>query len=259
MMPKINVASLPFWIGLIASIVWVGMVVLVIAKSGPAHSFGGVPLVDWAIGVSAIISPVAMFWMVAAYLQRAADIQTIAEPLRRQLTLITGESGAAEARIRRFNQAIKEQVELLRTAQSVSNEDLTAMMDRVRQHKNDLEKFEHASIQQVKEIQDIIRRNMQQVEHMMDDKFTMMRVLDDKLVQSGDSVARQTESVRDQVANMLEEISSNTRQQEIVRHFAHAGIQPDECGRKRRRHAERPVQQDRPQRRALPGTRRFRA
>ena len=45
--------------------------------------------------------------MVAAYLQRGADIQTIAEPLRRQLLLITGESGAAEARIRRFDGAYR--------------------------------------------------------------------------------------------------------------------------------------------------------
>jgi len=171
-----------------------------------------VPLVDWAIGVSAIVSPVALVWMIAAYLQRAADIQTIAEPLRRQLTLITGESGAAETRIRRFNHAIKEQIDLLRTTQSMSTEDLTAIMNRVRQHKNELEKFEHSSITQVKEIQEIIRRNMQQVEHMMDDKFTMMRVLDDKLVKSGDTVARQTESVRDQIAKMLEEIAENTQQ-----------------------------------------------
>lgn len=207
-----NVSSLPFWAGLTVSIAWVGLVILAIAGSGPAHTFGGVPLVNWAIGVSAAVSPIALVWMVTAYMQRAADIQTIAEPLRRQLMMITGESGAAEARIRRFNQAIKEQLDLLRNAQSMTQQDLAAIMDRVRQHKGELEKFEHASIHQVKEIQDIIRRNMQQVEHLMDDKFTMMRVLDDKLVQSGDSVARQTESVRDQMVELLEAIESSSSQ-----------------------------------------------
>jgi hypothetical protein len=210
--PPVNTSSIPFWTGLLVSLAWVGIVIIAVAASGSAHTFGGIPLVNWAIGVSAIVSPVALVWMVAAYLQRATDIQTITDPLRRQLVLITGESGAAEARIRRFNQAIKEQLDLLRSAQSMSRQDLATIMDRVSQHRNELERFEHASINQVKEIQEIIRRNMQQVEHLMDDKFTMLRVLDDKLVQSGDSVARQTESVRDQVVKLLEEIESNSNQ-----------------------------------------------
>jgi len=207
---SINLSSLPFWAGLIISLAWLGIVLVVVAGSGPAHTFGGVQLVNWAIGVSAAVSPIALIWMVTAYLQRAADIQAIAEPLRRQLTMITGESGAAEARIKRFNVAIKEQLDLLRSAQSMSQQDLAAIMERVRQHKGDLERFENASVHQVKEIQEIIRRNMQQVEHLMDDKFTMLRVLEDKLLQSGDGVARQTESVHDQVEKLLEEIAAHS-------------------------------------------------
>ena len=174
----INVSSLPFWAGLFISAGWIGIVIIAIAASGPSHTFGGVQLVNWAIGVSAAVSPIALVWMVTAYMQRAADVQSIAEPLRRQLVMITGESGAAEARIRRFNLAIKEQLDLLRSAQSMSQQDFAAIMDRVRQHKSELERFEHTSVHQVKEIQEIIRRNMAQVEHLMDDKFTMMRVLD---------------------------------------------------------------------------------
>ena len=198
--------SKPFWIGLGVSLGWVGAVMVTIAKAGPTHSLGGVALVDWAIGVSAAVSPVAMVWMITAYLQRAADIQTIADPLRRQLTLITGESGAADARIRRFNQAIREQIDLLRSAQSISQDDLEAVMDRVHQHRADLERFENVSTQQVKEIQDVVRRSMFQIEQMMDDKFTMLRVLDGKLQQNGDGVARQVESVGEQITKMLEEI-----------------------------------------------------
>jgi methyl-accepting chemotaxis protein len=206
-----GVSSLPFWLGLLLSFTWVGAVMIVIAQSGPLHTFGGVPLINWAIGATAIASPVALIWMVAAYLQRAADIQSIAEPLRRQLGLITGESGAAEARIRRFNQAIKEQLDLLKSAQETSHEDFANLMDRMRAQRNDLESFEHQSIHQVKEIQEIIRRNMQHVEQLMEDKFTMMRILDDKLVQNGDSVARQIESTRDQIDKMLGDIDENTR------------------------------------------------
>jgi hypothetical protein len=204
--PSPGMGSVPFWTGLAVSIGWVAVVLLIIAGSGPSHSLGGIPLVDWAIGISAAVSPVAMVWMITAYLQRAADIQTIADPLRRQLTLITGESGAADARIRRFNQAIREQIELLRSAQTVSQDDLEAVMDRVRQHRADLERFESASTHQVKEIQDVVRRSMFQLEQMMDDKFTMLRVLDGKLQQNGDGVARQVESVGENVARLLEEI-----------------------------------------------------
>ncbi|MDE1901852.1 MAG: hypothetical protein KGI37_09445, partial [Alphaproteobacteria bacterium] len=203
---KTTPSSRAFWMGLGVSVAWVGTVLAVIAKAGPARDFAGVPLADWAVGVSAAISPVAMVWMVTAYLQRAADIQSIADPLRRQLTLITGESGAADARIRRFNQAIREQIELLRSAQSISQDDLEAIMERVRTHRAELERFESVSTQQVKDIQDVIRRSMLQVEHMMDDKFTMLRVLDGKLQQNGDGVARQVEGMRDQVARLLEEV-----------------------------------------------------
>ncbi len=208
---RTDFASLPFWIGLAVSIAWATAVIFFIAHAGPSRTLGGQPLGEWAIGISAVVSPIALIWMVAAYLQRASDIQSVAEPLRRQLMMITGESGAAEARIRRFNQAIREQIELLRSTQDMTHGDLNAVMDRVRSHKTELERFEQVSVHQVKDIQDIMRRNMQHVEQMMDDKFTMLRVLDDKLVQNSDGVARQVDSVRDNVAALLEEVEGTGR------------------------------------------------
>ena len=201
-----GITSTPFWVGLGVSLGWVGVVCAIVAKAGPSHSLAGVALSDWAVGVSAAISPVAMVWMVTAYLQRAADIQTVADPLRRQLTLITGESGAADARIRRFNQALREQIDLLRSAQNVGQEDVEKIIERMRQHKADLERLDGSSKQQISDIQDVIRRSMLQIEQMMDDKFTMLRVLDGKLTQNGDGVARQVETVGAQVAKMLEEV-----------------------------------------------------
>ena len=247
----------PFWAGLVISCAWVGIVVLLIAKAGASHSLAGIDLASWAVGVCAIVSPVAMVWMVTAYLQRAADIQTIADPLRRQLTLITGESGAADARIRRFNQAIREQIDLLRNAQTLSRDDMEAIMDRVRQHRSDLERLESASGQQIKEIQDVIRRSMFQIEQMMDDKFTMLRVLEGKLQQNSDGVARQVESVGEQVGKMLEEIvvaSSSMAEtldrasrdsQKLAGHIASAGIEPHQCRRSGGRNFGRPFKQNR--------------
>jgi len=205
-----NYSGMPFWMGIALSILWVAVVGLALTQAGTSHTFGGLPLINWAIGISAITAPVGLIWMVTAYLQRAADVQSVAEPLRRQLMMITGESGAAEVRIRRFNQAIREQLELLKGTQNLNHTDLMAIMDRVRQHKNELEQFEQHSIYQVKEIQEVIRRSMQHIEQLMEDKFTMLRILDGKLVQSGDEVSRQTEAVRDQIGALLQEIEANT-------------------------------------------------
>ncbi len=204
-----NYSTTPFWLGTGLSMAWIGVVAFIMMQSGGAASFAGLPLSSWAIGISAVVSPVAMIWMVAAYLQRAADVQSVTEPLRRQLAMITGESGAAEVRIRRFNQAIKEQLDLLRSTKNIGDSELMDIIERINAHKGDLEMFEQHSIYQVKEIQDVIRRSMQHIEQLMEDKFTMLRVLDGKLVQSGEDVARQTDTVRDQVASLLQEIETH--------------------------------------------------
>ncbi len=204
-----NYSTTPFWMGLALSIGWVAIVSFVMMQAGTAHTFAGLPLSNWAIGISAVISPMAMIWMITAYLQRAADVQSVTEPLRRQLAMITGESGAAEVRIRRFNQAIKEQLDLLRSTKNIGDEELMAVMERINEHKADLETFEQHSIYQVNEIQDVIRRSMQHIDQLMEDKFTMLRILDSKLVQTGDDVSRQTDGMRDQITGLLQDIESN--------------------------------------------------
>lgn len=206
--------TIPFWSGVGLSCLWGFGALGIIAQAGPARNFAGVPLVDWAIGVSSIVSPVALIWMVVAYAQRATDVQSITEPLRRQLAMITGESGAAEARIRRFNQSIREQIDLLKSVQNMSAKDFGAMLERVQKQRDALEQFEHSSVEQVREIQDVVRRNMQQIETLMDDKFTMLRILDDRLVQSGDKMARQTDAVRGQITGLLDEVDERAQQVE---------------------------------------------
>ncbi len=206
-----NFSGAPFWSGVFLSIAWVGVVLAVMMQAGSAHTFGGIPLANWAIGISAVVAPVAMIWMVAAYLQRAADVQSVAEPLRRQLMMITGESGAAEVRVRRFNQAVKEQLDLLRSAQNASRNELTSIIESVRSHRSDMDQFEKRSAAMVRENQEIIRRSMQHVEQLMEDKFTMLRILDGKLAQSGEGVARQVDTVREQIGLLLQEVDSNSQ------------------------------------------------
>lgn len=203
-----NFSTLPFWMGMGLSALWVACVAFVMSQASGTHTFAGMPLANWAIGISAVISPVAMIWMIAAYLQRAADVQSVTEPLRRQLSMITGESGVAEVRIRRFNHAIKEQLELLRSTKTIGDDELMAIIERINEHKSELENFEQQSLYQVNEVQDVIRRSMQHIEQLMEDKFAMLRILDNKLVQSGDDVARQTESIRDNISTLLKEVET---------------------------------------------------
>lgn len=204
-----NYSTTPFWAGMSLSILWVAVVAFIMTQAGTSQTFAGLPLVDWAIAISAIISPIAMVWMVAAYLQRAADVQSVTEPLRRQLAMITGESGAAEVRIRRFNQAIREQLELLRSTKDTSNNELMAILDRINDNRSDLENFEQNSLYQVKEVQDVIRRSMDHIEQLMEDKFTMLRILDNKLVQSGEDVSSKTQRVKEDISTLLEDVESN--------------------------------------------------
>jgi hypothetical protein len=203
--PK-DFSSLPFWFGLLFSVLWVAVVGFVLLQAGHTQVFVGIPTVNWAIGISAVVSPVALIWMVAAYLQRASDIQSVTAPLAAQLAAINGETGQADTRIRRFNQAIKEQLELLKSTRTLSQQDLQTMMERVRQHKNDLDSLARRSVEQVGEIQAMVRASTQHIEQVMEDKFTMLRVLENKMTQSGDGVARQVEGVRDQISSMLENI-----------------------------------------------------
>jgi len=206
---SMNFSTTPFWMGTILSALWVVVVVFAVMGAGPASTFAGLPLANWAIGVSAIVSPMAMIWMVAAYLQRAADVQSVTEPLRRQLAMITGESGAAEVRIRRFNQAIKEQLDLLRSTKNLDDSELMALLQRLGEHKTDLEAFEQNSLYHVQEIQDVIHRSMQHIDQLMEDKFAMLRILDGKLVQSGEDMNRQTQTMREQITLLLQDIESN--------------------------------------------------
>jgi chromosome segregation ATPase len=201
--------TVPFWAGLVVSFAWVAFVGLAMLSSGTTHNFLGLPLAEWALGISAVTAPVGLIWMVAAYLQRASDVQAVAEPLRRQLLLITGESGLAEQRIRRFNQVIREQLELLRNTQTLGHEDLIEIMDRVRQHKAELDQFEQNSLRQVKDIQEVVSSSMQHIEQVMEDKFTMLRILDGKMSQSGTNVAQQTEVLREHLGGLLQEIEAN--------------------------------------------------
>ena len=208
--PYANYSTVPFWGGLAASVMWVAFVAIVLLQSGAAHTFAGLPLVNWALGLTAVTAPIGLIWMVSAYLQRAADVQSVAEPLRRQLLMITGESGLAEQRIRRFNMAIREQLELLRDTRNVHQDDLNAIIDRMREHKSELDQFEQNSLLQVKEIQDVVSRSMQHIDQVMEDKFTMLRILDGKLSQSGATVAQQADMLREQLSTLLQEIESNS-------------------------------------------------
>lgn len=207
---RVSFSTTPFWAGISLSIAWATMVVFALLQGGSSYSFAGVSLSGWAVAVCAVTAPIGLIWMVAAYMQRASDVQAMIDPLRRQLLMITGESGIAEQRIRRFNVAIKEQLELLRSTKASSQDDLMAIVERVNQHKRDLEQFESNSLNQVKEIQEVVRRSMQYIEQQMEDKFTMLRILDGKLAQNSEGLSHQTDKMREQLSGLLQEIEANS-------------------------------------------------
>jgi len=201
---KKSPSSRAFWVGLGVSIGWAVSVIGIITQSGDVSSFAGVPLASWAIGISTIVSPLALIWMVAAYMQRASDIQAITDPLKRQLTMITGESGAAHARINRFNEAVREQIALLKNAQTMSRDEFESIIRRIQEYREEFGKFEDMGSQQLQEIQEVVHRSMYQIEKMMDDKFSMLRVIDGRLTQNSENVADRVAIVGEQVSKMLD-------------------------------------------------------
>lgn len=204
-------SATPFWLGVGSSALWIGIVVLALIAAGDTKAFAGIPLSNWALGVSAITAPVAFIWMVAAYLQRASDVQSLTEPLRRTLSQILNEQGAAEGRIRRFNAAIKQQLELIRQATSFGQNDFQAMMDRLVQEKNELVQIVTQSQDNVSTAMGILQQT-QEFDRRVSERLESLRLVERKFNNTGENVTKISEHVRQQLEGVLGELSGYTTQ-----------------------------------------------
>lgn len=202
---KRDFSTVPFWLGLSLSLAWIILVAVALASAGEGRSFGGIPLVNWAIGLSAIASPIALIWMITAYLQRASDVQVMTEPLRKQLNLIIGENGIAENRVRRFNAAIREQIELLRQGSMVGEEQIVNLLQQLAWEREEVKKIATQKLSQVHEAGKITHA-AEQFDQILTTKLQQIQEIEHKLNHSNGRMAHNTEQLRGLLQDVLEDI-----------------------------------------------------
>jgi chromosome segregation ATPase len=212
--PSNDFSSLPFWMGVGLSVAWVGVVVLVLALTGGAQTFLGTPLTTWALGLSAVVAPVALIWMVTAYLQRAADVQSATEPLRYQLGQILNENGAAENRVRRFNHAVRQQLELLKNATQLGQNEMRGMLEQLQREKADIADLVERSRSNVGQASAVVDA-AREFDRLIEKRLESLQEVDGKLTGTGDALGRQTNDVRMQLEKLLRELDD--RGQQIAR------------------------------------------
>lgn len=203
-------STVPFWLGLSLSLAWVVMVAAALVTSGEGGSFGGIPLVNWAIGLSAIASPVALIWMITAYLQRASDVQVVTEPLRKQLNLIIGENNVAEARIKRFNAAIREQLDLLRQGSVIGEEEMVKLLRQLSWEREEVKKIAMHRMAQLHEAGKITHA-AEMFDAMLANKLQLVQEIEEKLRHGNGILSKNTDALRTVLGDVLNEIKEGQK------------------------------------------------
>ncbi|MEJ0063759.1 MAG: hypothetical protein WDO70_11360 [Alphaproteobacteria bacterium] len=205
-----NFSAIPFWIGLALSVVWIVLVATALLTGGETKSFGGVPLVNWALGLSALASPIALIWMVTAYLQRANDIQVATDPLRKQLNLIFGEHSIAENRVQKFNAALRDQLELLRQGSTAGEEEITRLLHRLELEKAAVKDITRHSLDQVDEAGKITEA-AEKFDSMLSTRLRLLEEVVEKLRGANRSIADTADTTRLTLNETLQELDSGSK------------------------------------------------
>ncbi len=203
-------SALPFWVGLGCSVAWVVIVAIVLVSSGEARSFGGVPLINWGVGLSALTAPIALIWMVTAYLQRASDVQVITDPLRQQLNLILSEQGIAEGRVSRFNNVLREQIALLRESGTAGEYEISRLLQRLEEEKVAIKKLSKHSAGHVEQAEKIMQA-AEQFERLMASNLREVQEIESRLEKHQNGIESSTQDARELLNTLADEIVTGSR------------------------------------------------
>ncbi len=203
-------SAMPFWLGLGFSVAWIVIVAVVLVSAGESRSFGGVPLINWAIGLSALTAPIALIWMVTAYLQRASDVQVVADPLRQQLNLILSEQGVAEGRIARFNNVLREQITLLRESGTAGEYEISRLLQRLEEEKVAIKKLSKHSVGHVEQAEKIMQA-AEQFERLMASNLREVQEVESRLQKHHSGIESSTQDARDLLATLSDEIVAGSK------------------------------------------------
>src|SRR5262249_2721869 len=143
---------------------------IVLVFSGGALATGeifGQPVMTIALGIAGAVAPVAFLWMVIAYFQRARDVRAVAEPLRRQLQMVMGTGINAEARVKRFNEALERQLELMRQAGDGSYDVLQNAIQVLQDEERAIGSLADRSGREIQRIAGLVRDNSEILESLL--------------------------------------------------------------------------------------------
>ncbi len=174
-----NPGAWPFWTGLGLSAAWFLVVFFVVMNA--SGKIAGMPITSVALGISGVLAPVAFMWMVIAYLQRASDIKAMTEPLRRQLQMIVGTGTAAEGRVRRFNEALEKQLELLRQSGDGSYDVLQNAIQVLQEEEKAIHALAERSGKEIGRVAGIVRDNSEVLEDLLHDNRERFNDLSGKI------------------------------------------------------------------------------
>lgn len=148
--------------------------------------------------------------MITAYLQRAYDVQLMTEPLRRQLNLIIGENGAAENRIRRFNAAIREQIELLRQGSVAGEEEIVNLLQQLAWEREEVKKVAMHRMAQLQEAGKLTQA-AEAFDGMLDSKLKLISDIESRLQRGNGQMVKNAEQLREALTQVLQDIKEGNQ------------------------------------------------
>lgn len=202
-----NLEAWPFWAGIALTFVWFAIVFFVVMDASAGGKIAGVPITTVALGISGVVAPIAFVWMVVAYLQRASDIKTITEPLRRQLQMIVGTGAQAENRVRRFNDSLEKQLELLRQAGDGSYEVLQSAIQVLQEEEKAINSLAERSGKEIQRIAGIVRDNSEVLEDLLHDNRERFNDLSGRISGSISTLDQKAGQASDRMGDLIERLN----------------------------------------------------
>ncbi len=108
----------PLKLGIAASVLWLGLVAFSLAESGMPTLSGSSSLIPWELAAFAagVALPVALIWLVVAYLDRGKRFEREVDELRHLMRQMAYPSGAYEARVKAISDSLRAQAAELNDA-----------------------------------------------------------------------------------------------------------------------------------------------
>jgi chromosome segregation ATPase len=193
----------PFWLGVVLTALWFVTVFLVTGDALATGKILGMPFTGVALGIAGVMAPAAFLWMIIAYLQRASDVKAITEPLRRQLQMVLGTGFHAESRVRRFNEALERQLELMRQAGDGSYDVLHNAIQILQEEERAIGSLAERSGKEIQRVAVLVRDNSEVLEDLLHDNRERFNDLSGRIAGHIATLDERTDAAANRLGDMI--------------------------------------------------------